>query len=69
MDLKSIFLKFPIFMFMLKGAEKHIETQHIKTVLHRKKERKKRKENRKKIYLSNWLIDDYYLIDDNSQND
>ena len=43
MDLKSIFLKFPIFMFMLEGAEKHIETQHIKTVLHRKKERKKRK--------------------------
>ena len=56
-------------MFMLEGAEKHIETQHIKTVLHRKKERKKRKKNRKKIYLSNWLIDDYYLIDDNSQND
>ena len=43
MDLKPIILKFPIFMFMLKGAEKHIETQHIKTVLHRKKERKKKK--------------------------
>ena len=46
MDLKSIFLKFPIFMFMLKGAEKHIETQHIKTVLHRKKERKKEKKRK-----------------------
>ena len=51
MDLKSIFLKFPIFMFMLKGAEKHIETQHIKTVLHRKKERKEKKIERKYIYL------------------
>lgn len=51
MDLKSIILKFPIFMFMLKGAEKHIETQHIKTVLHRKKERKEKKIERKYIYL------------------
>ena len=51
MDLKPIILKFPIFMFMLKGAEKHIETQHIKTVLHRKKERKEKKIERKYIYL------------------